>query len=1253
VAAKQQVIPITGGLDLATDKLSVDPGTAQACLNYEVGLNRGIRRIDGFSRWDGRVNVTGLTEVVEVYQKDGSGTSFTLGERVSLKGGSIQTVYGTVISVVDQTGFFEEHTVQIAFLSGPTYVPNIDEVTGLASGYVWSSSNMDATVAVADAEATYSAYQDLVTAIPGDSVTRVPGLHFYNDKLFAVADLVAIQLTPSAAPMPLEGAPIYADRQTAIDPIGTLALARTVDGTPADVIWELFDYDFSSDLPVNTELYTPVASLNLVRNGNFFTAVATATDWTTPLAGWTYSTGAAGVATAAAGAVPLTHALAATAGYSYEITYTITVSAGQITSVGIGGATSTSPRTASGTYTDTLTATSAGVLTITPDAAFIGTVDDVSVRIVARDLVNNGTFTLPITEWTAGAGWTTAGVATATNSTLTNSRAAVNGLTYRLQYTLTLSAGTLQPTFGGTTGTSRSASGTYAEYITTTGAGQLIFTGTGFTGTVDNVSLIVVDKVGEVVDHVAPQRATLYCADWDGAGGWTRQDLGRQLEYVETNATDPDAFFLSYVRRGYLSQIDDAEVLNTDWVGSDTLAEDIGGGSTTWSGLDAGNLQADDLSEAGDSGSSLAVRTNTLKATFSAEALQIPAGALVRGIEVRVYRRAQTGAREELVTIGCTSTPTRSNKADGSRYLPVVAAGGAGRDQTYGGSTDVWGNGLTELKPSDINDGGFNVQLAFRLQGGALCSTFVDAVQVKVYYQEQTRKAFVNNSGGSPWDQEIEVIHYTVSDGTATAGGSPGNGDRRGLLVINSSIGTAYGRPWLFGPDMGIYTEDDRGGALLAYCASTDEPITLASSYAVAAEDARYVFNSANPYASDRYDVTFIVNGAEPGHMFDGEYMLPIQTGLLTQFEKPRHVVWAGNYLAMGYRTGSISISDLGDPLTYLGAASLAAEIGASDRVTGLVKLKGDSLGVFTESTIFAIQGTDPSTGLTRVGISSSSGAIEYSVLDIGQPVFLDFGGPATLATTDQYGDFSAGRLVEGATPWFIDRLQLPTRNQTVDKTFIGGYVMRNKRQCRYVFSDGWQATLTFTPTDGVVVTTQQFYGAWNSRDNSAIKVLGLCHGTSSTGQDLAFMTFDYDPNHSRYRYVFQLDSGRSFDGEEIIAQWTSQPLQLGPPFYRKQLDQLGVHGRAFGYAQFKVFKGFDYTTPVSDETQGVSATGTLYNFGVSGETSVSELPYKAMHTLRGEGEDVTILIESISASMLPHTIQNLVVRFQPEDPKA
>lgn len=1268
MAMKQQVIAVTGGLDLVTDKLSVNPGTAQACLNYEVGVNRGIRSVDGFIRWDGREVLPAATqgiyfrsEAVEVGAFEPTQV-FTVGTRYTLTtlAGDEYSGLCMFTQFTGSTGAGWKHIAIFAFLTPAMQdLTKIVQAASLAvdAGFATYVVEIDAFEDYASREAEY---RDLISQLPGDSLTRIPGLHFFNDKLYAVTDLVAIEVS-GATVLPLEGAPIYA--AGVAEAIGTLALIRSAGDAGAPVVLELFDYSQDADVAASSALYSPTLAWNLVANGTFYTA-ASAADWGTVGTGWALSSGASGKATATAATSALVHALAAVAGYYYEIEYTITATGGTVT-VSFGGL--SDAQTVSGTYTKVGLASSTAALTFT-GAAFSGTVDTVSVRVLSPELLGNGDFSAA-GSWTPQNGtWVVtsgaSGNATATDSTAYVQEtvfAPVVGRTYRVKYDATVTLGAVRAILGTVDGATRTASGTYVDFITATGVNSLFFQGmssegSAFTGTIDNVSVTLVESVGTLVDHVSPERAALYCAEWDGPGGWARVDLGRQVEYTEGPATDDAAFFLTYQRRGYVSQLDN-EAENRDdtgWIGADSWTTASSGQGSWVATSGDGGLTLDDSVEVTSlpfSGTVTQARTAVLTAQFSADVINVPAGCVVRGIEVRVKRRADPSdyGYDDLVTVGCTSSSSRANKASGAA-IPSVAAGGLGREATYGGSEDLWlgGAGTSNLKPSDINDGGLNVQLAYRVTG-ASAFVAVDQVEIKVYYQEQTRKAFVNNTGGTPWDQEIEVIHYTVAEGVADAGVET----RRGLLVLNPIVGTAADRPWLFGPGMGVYTEADQGGALLAYTNSVDEPITLASSYSVAEQDARYVFRSANPYASDQYDVIFIANGAEQAHMFDGQYALPIQTGLLAQFERPRHVAWAGNYLALGYATGSLSISDLGEPLTYLDAASLATEIGAGSAITGLLKLKGDSLGVWTRDTIFAIQGTDPASGLTRVEISPSSGAIEYSVLDAGEPIFLDYRGPATLSTTDTYGDFNRGRLAGVASPWFLERLQLPTRNQTADKTFVGGYVMRNKNQCRFLFADGWQATLTLTETDGVQTTTQRFYGDAGARDASAIKVLAVCSGTSSTWQDLAFMSFDLDPESSRYRYAFQLDAGRSFDGEEIIAQWMGQPLQMGAPFYRKHLDQLGLHGRAYGYAKMKVFKAFDYTTPVSDETTSASDTGTFYEFGVSGDVSSTEAPFKAMHTLRGSGEDVTILIESISAEASPHTIQNLVIRFEPEDPKA
>lgn len=119
------------------------------------------------------------------------------------------------------------------------------------------------------------------------------------------------------------------------------------------------------------------------------------------------------------------------------------------------------------------------------------------------DRVTNGTFAEYVTNgtfgsdtgWTKGAGWTiAAGVATATGaiSTALSQTAAITlieGFTYTITYTVTRTAGTVTPSIGGTAGTARSTDATFTETIVAGSTQILAFTGAGFSGTIDNVSV--------------------------------------------------------------------------------------------------------------------------------------------------------------------------------------------------------------------------------------------------------------------------------------------------------------------------------------------------------------------------------------------------------------------------------------------------------------------------------------------------------------------------------------------------------------------------------------------------------------------------------------------------------------------------------------------------------------------------------------------------------------------------------------------
>ncbi len=107
----------------------------------------------------------------------------------------------------------------------------------------------------------------------------------------------------------------------------------------------------------------------------------------------------------------------------------------------------------------------------------------------------NGTFSVG-TGWTLGTGWTIgSGVATATGAistaiSQTTPIALVDGNVYSVTFTTTESAGSVAVSLGGgTAGASISGSSTQTQLITAGATQILAFTGTGFSGTLDNVSV--------------------------------------------------------------------------------------------------------------------------------------------------------------------------------------------------------------------------------------------------------------------------------------------------------------------------------------------------------------------------------------------------------------------------------------------------------------------------------------------------------------------------------------------------------------------------------------------------------------------------------------------------------------------------------------------------------------------------------------------------------------------------------------------
>lgn len=268
--------------------------------------------------------------------------------------------------------------------------------------------------------------------------------------------------------------------------------------------------------PVASDFYARVFNTqdgtDKVTNGTFAEYVTNGT-FTTDT-GWTKGTGwtiAAGVATATGAistALSQTAAITLIEGYIYTVTYTVTAFTAGTVTVSVGGTAGTA-RGSAATFTETIVAGSTQILAFT-GAGFTGSIDNVTV-----------------TAWVLGTGWTTDGttaiatgaISTALSQTINPRTPIVSGQPYLVTYTATRSAGTVTVSLGGTAGTARSTSATFAEVIIAGSTQALSFGTSGFTGTVDTVTIqpIAAVPVDNTTGTVARQNPAGLAIPSDGS----------------------------------------------------------------------------------------------------------------------------------------------------------------------------------------------------------------------------------------------------------------------------------------------------------------------------------------------------------------------------------------------------------------------------------------------------------------------------------------------------------------------------------------------------------------------------------------------------------------------------------------------------------------------------------------------------------------------------------------------------------------
>lgn len=335
------------------------------------------------------------------------------------------------------------------------------------------------------------------------------------------------------------------------------------------------------------------------------------------------------------------------------------------------------------------------------------------------------------------------------------------------------------------------------------------------------------------------------------------------------------------------------------------------------------------------------------------------------------------------------------------------------------------------------------------LSGNAVVRIKFNTIRLRVYFDAGSVEYYFQ------FDDNVikgTLVSANVLDGDLK------NGDASGVLQ--------------FAPDLDLSAAGTYNGVLDNWTIHSNTPPTEANLIGVVSEDMQYnalpsyaalaeartrtEIITANFYGDERLNSMYGVNGVDRAFSYNGENFYKIYTQPEADKDLPRHVAYHHSHLALGYREGRVDISVVGEPYNFSGVDG-ASSWGIGDSVTGLLRLSGTLLGIFGSNSVTGLSGTTVDNFATQT-ISAKMGAIEYTITDMGYPVYANAYGIYTLSQVQQYGDYLGTPLSQDISPWLRPRL---VRKDTSAKEVVVAWPVRSKNQYRLAFADGYVLTMT------------------------------------------------------------------------------------------------------------------------------------------------------------------------------------------------
>ena len=322
------------------------------------------------------------------------------------------------------------------------------------------------------------------------------------------------------------------------------------------------------------------------------------------------------------------------------------------------------------------------------------------------------------------------------------------------------------------------------------------------------------------------------------------------------------------------------------------------------------------------------------------------------------------------------------------------------------------------------------------------------------------------------------------------------------------------------------------------------------------------------------------------------------------------------------------------DPDNFSGAGANAIVI--SDQIVGIRGFRED-LFIFCENSIHKLININDFQNVAVVPVAENVGCLSgYSIQEIGGDLlFLAPDGFRTVAGTARIGDVELGTVSKAIQPLVTEIAR------DIAQYRIDSLVIREKSQYRLFYTKIGTARAV---QEGIIGTLRPNGFEWS--ETRGIEVTSINSNFDNEGTEVYY-------HGDTSGYVFLHDSGNDFDGEDILARYSTPDYDYGDLGTLKTLHFIKVSISNEGVVSPNLRYQFDYGDPLTPQFTSSVSLGTINPASIFGEAVFGLNAFGAVSAplirlpLQGSGHSNNFSIQS-QDSRSPYTINGFYIDYIP-----